>query len=222
MEVKICGITNLDDAYWAVESGAHALGLVFYPKSPRFVSPEDAARIVEELRGMVAFVGVFVNEDPRRAILLAKSLGLDFIQLHGHENPEEWRAKEAPPLIKATRTTEEELSTLGNWSSAWAILVDGFDPTVHSSTGRAVDWSVASTLRSLGRLILAGGLHEGNLREAARIVRPDAVDVSSGVEATPGRKDPRKMKRFIELARTLWFGERSVFRSQGGQKNGRA
>jgi len=222
MEVKICGITNLDDALRAVESGADALGLVFYPKSPRFVLPEDAARIVEGLRGMVPFVGVFVNEDPQRAILLAKSLGLDFIQLHGHENPEEWKVKEAPPLIKATRTTEEELSTLGNWSSAWAILVDGFDPTAHSSTGRPADWSVASTLGSLGRLILAGGLHEGNLLEAARIVRPHAVDVSGGVEASPGKKDTRKMKRFIELAKTLCFGERSVFRFQGGQKNERA
>ncbi len=222
MEVKICGITNLEDALWAVESGADALGLVFCPKSSRFVLPEDAARIVEGLRGVVPFVGVFADEEPRRAILLAKSLGLDFIQLHGHENPEEWKAEDAPPLIKATRTTEAELSTLGNWFNAWAILVDGYDPTVHSSTGRVAEWSVASTLGSARRLILAGGLHEGNLFEAARIVRPDAVDVSSGVEARPGRKDPQKMKRFIKLAKTCGFGERSVFRFQGGQKNERA
>lgn len=218
--MKICGITSLDDALWAVQSGADALGLIFYPRSPRFVPPKEATRIVERLKGIVPVVGVFVNEDPGEVLSVARTLGLDFIQLHGHEDPHQWAAKLGPPLIKAVRANEREISTLGSWFHAWAVLVDGFDPSEHSSTGKVADWSLASTLRFLPRLILAGGLHEGNLLEAVRKVRPDAVDVNSGVEASPGRKDPQKMKRIVALAKTVCFGQRAVFTSMKGGSYG--
>ncbi|MBI2948988.1 MAG: phosphoribosylanthranilate isomerase [Verrucomicrobia bacterium] len=196
-KVKICGITNLSDALAAVDAGADALGFMFYAESPRVVSETAAAEIIRELPPFVAKVGVFVNAPSERVTRLLDVCGLDTLQFHGDEPPEfcrQFRTK----IIKAFRVRDEKsLRAMAAYESeAW--LLDAFVPGKLGGTGARFNWELARQATALSpRVILAGGLTPANVSDAIRQVQPYGVDVSSGVEAAPGKKDPIKVRDFI-------------------------
>lgn len=195
--VKVCGITNRQDALDAIRHGADAIGLVFYPPSPRCVTPGQAAAIVERLPPFVTVVGLFVDAS-REAIgeVLAR-VRVDLMQFHGSESPEHCAAH-GRPYIKALRVREgmDLLAERQRYAGASALLLDAYQPGVPGGTGQAFDWDLIPA--SLGReVILAGGLTPENVAEAVRRVRPYAVDVSGGVEREKGRKDAGKIAAFM-------------------------
>ncbi len=204
--VKICGITSAQDAQLAVEAGADALGFVFFAMSPRKISVERAAEIARAVPKGVRRVGVFVNESPAEMARVADAVGLDLLQLHGDEPPEAL-AGLVRPALKAVRVgkgfAEEE--ALRYASRAAGLLVDTRLPgetQLPGGTGVPFDWSLVKGLAArVPFLMLAGGLDPANVAEAIRVVRPHAVDVSSGVEALPGRKDPARVRAFVQAAR---------------------
>ncbi|MBI4537834.1 MAG: phosphoribosylanthranilate isomerase [candidate division NC10 bacterium] len=194
--VKICGITSAGDAEAAVRSGADALGFVFVPGTPRHVSAEAAAEIVAALPPFVTPVGVFLDQ-PREEILACISrCGLQAVQLHGRESPELSRAMPLP-VIKGLRIRDRESLSPLLCYPARAFLLDSHVEGAPGGTGTAFPWELAIGLASRAPIILAGGLTPGNVAEAVRRVRPYGVDVSSGVERAPGRKDHRKLEEFI-------------------------
>jgi len=198
--VKICGITNAEDALAAVEAGADLLGFNFYAKSPRYVSPRDARLIADELPESVARVGVFVNEEGPEAILRAVSAsGVGAAQLHGDETPEFCAMLSGISVIKALRVGRGFSVERALLYETDALLLDAYAEDAFGGTGRTFDWSVARRTRELvPKLFLAGGLTPENVAEAVRAVGPFAVDVSSGVETSPGRKSFRLMRSFVE------------------------
>lgn len=195
--VKICGITNEKDAAAAVESGADALGFIFYGKSPRFIEPEKAAGIISELPPFVTAVGVFVDETldgVRKAVLES---GVTCVQLHGAETPE-FCDSVGGSVIKAFRIKGiEDIEAIKKYR-AGAYLLDAFKAGVPGGTGKTFDWEIALEAKKLGRIILSGGLNPENVLDAVRHVNPYAVDVSTGVEKSPGIKDPSLVRKFIE------------------------
>jgi phosphoribosylanthranilate isomerase len=204
VKVKICGITSLEDALIAVETGADALGFVFYPASPRHVSPEQAAEIIQNLPPFVQTVGLFVNEAVATVNATADLCGLDVVQLHGEEPPaycDTIRRR----VIKAFRV--KDITTLDSLQDyhVSGYLLDAWFPAAHGGTGKTFNWDIAAEAVQRGRcIILAGGLTPDNIAESIRLVHPYAVDVSSGVESAPGRKDAARVKCFVESAkRTL-------------------
>jgi phosphoribosylanthranilate isomerase len=194
--VKICGITAWDDARLCVDLGASALGFNFYPSSPRAISPADAWSIIRRLPPFVEAVGVFVNWPPLAVDGLARALRLGSVQLHGAEPPAEVdELFRKHRVIKAIRVKAGfRAASLSRYRAADAILLDGFVRGLHGGTGRTVDWKLARAARRYGRVILAGGLTPENVAEAIRVAQPYAVDVASGVEARPGRKDPGRLR----------------------------
>ena len=202
VKVKICGVTNFDDALAAVDAGADALGFMFYEPSPRNVPVKVAADIIRQLPPFVAKVGVFVNaveESVRRAI---DECGIDTLQFHGDETPEFCRRFLPLKIYKAFRVENlESLAALpGYWTDAW--LLDSFVDGKPGGTGAKFNWDLAVESKKLGRpIILAGGLTPENVADAVRKVQPFAVDVSSGVESSPGKKDHSKVRRFIAAAK---------------------
>jgi phosphoribosylanthranilate isomerase len=201
VKVKICGITNLEDALKAVEFGADALGFVFYKESPRRISPEEAINIIEEIPPFVTTVGVFVNEDISVIEGIMKSASLDVAQLHGNEPPE--ACIMGKRTIKAIRVKElSDLEPLGSYKVS-AFLLDTYAPESFGGTGQLFNWDIAVDAKQFGKIILAGGLNPDNVERAVKWVRPYAVDVSSGVELDKGRKDHNKLKLFIERAKSL-------------------
>ncbi len=200
-EIKICGITDLDDALAAAGAGADAVGFIFYPRSPRCVSPRQALGIIRELPCTVAKVGVFVNDDPERIEEIAAICGLDPIQPHGGETPDYCRRFPAPRVIKAfSPRTADDLEGVGGYQVR-AILVDAFAPGLYGGTGKTSNWDLARTIGERYPLILSGGLNSGNIRDAIESVRPQAVDINSGVESSPGRKDHNKIREIIGMIR---------------------
>lgn len=199
VKVKICGITRLEDARQAVAAGADALGFVFYPPSPRCVDPVAAHAIIAELPPFVTCVGLFVNEPPARVLEIVRSCGLDAIQLHGDEPPGQCLY---PPyrVIKALRVAGKEPAEIDDYRVA-ALLLDALVPGEYGGTGQLGDWPLAARIARDRTVILAGGLTPDNIAAAVQTVRPYAVDVSSGVESQPGRKDPRKVAEFIRRAK---------------------
>ncbi len=198
--VKICGIRTLKDAHAAVAAGADAVGFVLWPKSRRYVDPEEAARIARNLPPFVVRVGVFVNEPPETVEEVAQHVGLDAIQLHGDEPPEVC-ARLRRRVIKAIRVRNAHSLQLAASYPVSALLLDTYLPDTYGGTGRTFDWSLAEAIQHLDRpLILSGGLTPENVAEAIRRVRPYGVDVSSGVE-TDGRKDPEKIRAFVAAVR---------------------
>ena len=191
MFVKICGITNREDALAAVDAGAGALGFIFYDKSPRAVTPEQIEAFVNEIPKSVWRVGVFVNESPARIEEIGRRLSLDVAQLHGAETPS--HHPHGLRVWKAFRVTDGRIPDAGYRAHGpEAILLDG------PSTGNSFDWSIGAGFP--GNLIVAGGLDENNVREAVAAAHPWGVDVSSRLETSPGRKDHARMKKFIEAA----------------------
>lgn len=188
MFVKICGITNRDDAFAAIDLGAQALGFIFYPASPRFVKPKLVSSWIGALPPNVWKVGVFVNETPAVIEQIAAELALDVAQLHGSETPAMHPA--GVRVWKAFRVTNGSVPDAGH--PCEAILLDG------PVSGETFDWSIAAGVPR--PVILAGGLNENNVREAVLKTNPWGVDVCSAVEAEPGRKDRARMKKFMEAA----------------------
>jgi phosphoribosylanthranilate isomerase len=195
VKVKICGITNWTDARRAVEAGAQFLGFNFYPSSPRYIRPAIARRIIRRLPDRIAVVGVFVNEPEESMLAIARRVGLDYLQLHGDEPPEQVvRLKREIAVIKAIRVRDSfRPKQLDSFRRASAILLDGFDAHRHGGTGKTFNWRLARGSNGARRIFLAGGLTPENVAEAIRVARPYAVDVCSGVEARPGRKDPARI-----------------------------
>ncbi len=204
VKVKVCGITNLEDAQAAVEAGADALGFVCYRKSPRFVDAEVIRAIVSELPSFVLPVGVFVNEEQKVVRDLLDRCGLVLAQLHGDETAAYCESL-GRPVLKAIRLQSRSdflaLAEFKGRALVRGILVDAFSDAAYGGTGHRVDWNLAAEASQLGRVILAGGLTPENVGEAIKIVRPYGVDVSSGVEANPGRKDHAKVRAFIKAAK---------------------
>jgi len=195
MMVKICGITNIDDALAAANGGAKALGFNFYPRSPRYISPADAARIAAVLPAGVWKVGVFVNATPEEVTGIAKIANLDVAQLHGDEPPS--ALPSGMRIWKSFRVDDSFEPSRMEAYDAEAFLLDA-PSDVYGGTGRTFDWSKAA---GTGRkIILAGGLDADNVGEAIRLVRPWGVDACSRLESAPGRKDHARLARFLEAA----------------------
>jgi phosphoribosylanthranilate isomerase len=204
VKVKICGITNWTDARCAVEAGVQFLGFNFYRPSPRYIQPAAARQIIRRLPERIEAVGVFVNETEAKMLAIARRVGLDYLQLHGEELPEQVaRLKRKIPVIKAVRVRDsfrpEQLDSFGQAS---AILLDAFDPRRHGGTGKRFNWSLARGSNGVRRIFLAGGLTPENVAEAIRIAHPYAVDVCSGVEARPGQKDPARIVALMAAVKT--------------------
>jgi phosphoribosylanthranilate isomerase len=202
VRVKICGITNSEDATKAVELGADALGFIFAP-SPRRIRPEEAGGIIAALPPFVISVGVFVNEKPAVIKKVAETCDLGLIQLHGDESAA-MCAELMPRSIKAFRI--KNVHSLGGieryLGSVKALLFDTHSEKMRGGTGKTFDWSVATEGKKLGvPLILSGGLNPANIAEAITTVRPYAVDVNSGIEERPGKKDHRLMRALMETIR---------------------
>jgi phosphoribosylanthranilate isomerase len=201
--VKICGITNVDDALWSVEQGADAVGFVF-AESPRRVSVEDACAIREALPPFVSVVGVFVDPDPKTSRRVCERVGLDFIQLCRGDEKAFLKATDIDPrrLIRVVAIGSAADLVAIEGSRAGAVLLDTKVEGLAGGTGKTFDWSIAARAVAYAKpVILSGGLNPGNVEEAIRIACPQAVDVSSGVESAPGKKDLRKVQEFIRRAK---------------------
>jgi len=204
VRVKICGVTKLEDARLAVDLGAHAIGLNFYSQSPRSISPAAAAQLVDRLPPFVITAGVFVNWEAEPVVALCRALHLSAAQLHGDETPAIVDAVAAHVrVIKALRLGQASPApAYAKFRAAAAFLIDAAQPGQYGGTGTTANWHLARATAQAHRVILAGGLTPENVGEAIRVVRPYAVDVTSGVESRPGRKDPAKMRAFFdEVAR---------------------
>ena len=217
-KVKICGITNLQDAQVAIEAGADFLGFIFYPKSPRYVTPQQVREIVTQLRpqppiplrsapGTIAsnlhLVGVFVDQSPEIVAQTLAFCGLDYAQLHGAESPATVKALMGRGfgVIKAFRVRDGATLVEIQRYRATAYLLDTYVSGQPGGTGHTFDWTLAARAKGYGPIILAGGLTPDNVAQAERAAQPWGVDVSSGVEATPGHKDHDQVRRFIATAK---------------------
>ena len=203
VKVKICGITNLPDGMAAAEAGADALGFMFYEQSPRHISVEAAAALIRQLPPFVMKVGVFVNAPEDLVLRASRECGLNLLQFHGDEPPE-FCLQFGLMSMKAFRIRDAaSLQALQNYpTDAW--LLDACSPGKPGGTGETFNWDLALQARGLGRpIFLAGGLTPENVAAAVQRARPYGVDVSSGVEAAPGRKDPAKVRAFIQAAKAV-------------------
>jgi len=210
--VKICGLTRVDDALACAEMGADWIGLNFHPGSPRYVRPEEAAAIIAALPASASAVGVFVDRPPIQVAVLARRLGITIVQLHGHEPPEDLLALGSLQVIRAFRLDRaagwgrviEYISRAGGLGRVPdAVLVDAYVAGQPGGTGAIVADDVLDSIPPLHRLILAGGLTPENVAERVARARPWMVDVASGVEHFPGRKDLARVAAFIQAARSV-------------------
>lgn len=197
VRVKICGVTRVDDARCAADAGAWAIGLNFYPASPRCVVVEQAVEIVAAVPDVLS-VGVFVNEDPGRAREIADRVGFGALQFHGDEDPAYCRGWTLP-VIKAIRVRDSAAAQAALRYDVAYVLADAYVPGAYGGSGERVPEELLRAFPA-ERLILAGGLDPENVAGAVQSVRPFAVDVASGVESSPGHKDPEKIRRFVENA----------------------
>jgi len=200
--VKICGITNLEDAQHAVRCGADAIGFVFFEESPRFVSHRRAADIGKSLPEHISKIGVFVNSDLKFVRDIVKHVNLSAVQLLGNDGPDDLVNFETS-VIKVFRVKKEfDVEVMKNYIVD-AFLLDAFHQGSFGGTGKTFDWNLAVKAKEYGRIILSGGLTPENVEDAVRFVRPYGVDVSSGVESAPGKKNPAKVREFIMRAKSV-------------------
>lgn len=203
IEIKICGMTRLEDVLVAAECGAHALGFIFYPRSPRYIPPAEAKELISHLPSEVVRVGVFVNEKAETVKEIQDFCGLDLLQLHGDESPDYCRRFSSSHLIRAVSPrSEEDLPPLEKYPCR-AILLDSRKGKLYGGTGRPSNWALGVRIRERFPLILAGGLNAGNVSEAIKTVAPQAVDINSGVESAPGIKDPEKIRAVIDIVQRI-------------------
>ena len=203
MKVKVCGITSYEDAAMALDAGVDAIGFNFFPSSPRYIAPENARLIIRRLPPLVVTVGLFVNEaTPEDAAAKGLAAGVRVLQLHGDESSSYCHRLPDWPLIKAIRIGKAAIEDDLEAYPVQAFLLDSRDDVLFGGTGKPFDWSRAKEINSIRPVILAGGLKPDNVREAIRAVRPYAVDVCSGVETAPGKKDAGKLKEFMNEVRT--------------------
>jgi phosphoribosylanthranilate isomerase len=204
-KVKICGITNLEDALLSAKFGADALGFNFYEKSPRYIAPEKAREIIEQMPKEILKVGVFVNESLERVCKIAEIAKLDALQLHGEETPEfaaELKAKTNLEIIKAFRVSENFQPEGVLRYKVDAILLDAYSPKEHGGTGETFDWEIAKKVQDIfPKMYLAGGLAPENIKKAVEKVKPYAVDSCSRLESKKGVKDSTKVSGFISEVR---------------------
>jgi phosphoribosylanthranilate isomerase len=206
MKIKICGITNVEDADVAEKAGADAIGFVMYRKSPRWVEPAVARSIIAGLPPFMLPVGVFVNEEAEKVRTLMDECGFALAQLHGDESAA-YCQNLGRPALKALRLKDRgtflALAEFQGRANVRGLLIDAFSDQSYGGTGQTVDWTLAQEVARSAPVILAGGLNPANVAGAIHIVRPYGVDVSSGVEQSPGKKDHHKLRAFIEAARLV-------------------
>jgi phosphoribosylanthranilate isomerase len=200
VKIKICGITNIDDAMAAVDLGADALGFNFYKKSPRYIDPQKAAEIITQLPPFVVPVAIFVNEREDRILETLKTACIHGIQLHGDETPE-FCQRFGNHVIKAFQVKDKESLKHMSHYRVSAYLLDSYREGMRGGTGETFDWHLAVVAKTFGRIILAGGLNPDNVAEAVKLVQPYGVDVAGGVEREKGIKDHAKLKKFITEVR---------------------
>ena len=204
IKVKICGITTPDDARLAAGLGASAIGMVFWPGSPRAIDVGRAREIVAAVPPFVMTVGVFVNQTAE-AQEIARAAGLHAIQLHGDEEPESYADMTLRTIKAIGVSTAAAVATAATIPERTTVLLDAHDPIKRGGTGRPIDWSIADAIARQRPVILSGGLNAGNVVLALEAVRPAAIDVSSGVESAPGKKDPAKLRAFFDVLRHSSF-----------------
>ena len=197
--IKICGITNREDAEAAVEAGATAIGFNFYKQSLRYIEPAKAKEIADFVRGKVSIVGVFVNEQLATVRSIGAQVKLTYCQLHGDEDPE--YVNSFSNAIKTFRVNDSLKNVYFDDYKSAAFLLDAFDEKEFGGTGKKFNWLLAREANEFGKIILAGGLNSSNVIEAIETVEPWGVDVSSGVEIEPGKKDKEKIRMFVLNAR---------------------
>lgn len=202
IKVKICGITNREDAFAAVNAGCDALGFLFYRNSPRYISPHNAGEIIRDLPKNIVKIGVFVNAKERRVKEIAKQLRLDFLQFHGSESAgycDKFKGYKTIKTFRIKDTVDEgEISRY----HTFAYLFDTFSRSKLGGTGKIFDWKLVRHISHLPQpIFLSGGLHSGNVEKAIRVLHPAWVDVCSGVESVPGKKDHNRVREFIRLAK---------------------
>lgn len=196
MRVKVCGITDPADAVLAAELGASAIGLVFWPSSPRCVSLERARQIVSALPPLVSAVGVFVDQiEAARA--MAEDVRLHAVQFHGNEAPDDYEDFPVPVIKAVAVRGGSSADPSAGIPPGVTVLLDAHDPVRRGGTGQVIDWTVAAEIARRRPVVLSGGLNAGNVSQAIAAVRPWAVDVSSGVESAPGKKDPARLRAFF-------------------------
>ena len=202
MKVKICGITNIDDALYATELGADALGFIFVKKSPRYISPLKARKIIQTLPPFVVSVGVIANMTYNDVMDIIEQTSIGCVQLHGDETPKQI-AKYPVPVYKSFRVDSSFNPEMLRRYKGSAYLLDTKIPGQLGGTGQTFNWEIAVKAKEYGRIILAGGLTSDNIIEAVRTVQPYAVDVNSGVEESPGKKNKSKLKLLFELLKQV-------------------
>jgi phosphoribosylanthranilate isomerase len=207
IQVKICGITNLEDALCASENGVAAVGFIFHSPSPRCIDPSKAKDIINDLPGGLVKVGVFVNEAAEDVKRTYDDCRLDMIQLHGDESPEYCRHFPKNRVIKALELKNEADLKKTALYSVDAILLDSRHAGLYGGTGKTMDWNLAAQVSR--PLILSGGLKEENVMDALLKVHPDALDIGSGVEASPGKKDHAKIARIMQIIKDGTAGGRT-------------
>ena len=204
MFLKVCCITRVEDALHAVASGASALGFIFWPRSPRYITPERVRQIVSALPADVATVGVFVDTDGDDIRRTAERSGINTVQLNDESTPDVMTRIGLPVLRAVTLPSSERV--VAEWPEDVTLLLDAHDPVRRGGTGMTVDWQQAADLARRRRVVLAGGLRPSNVAEAIAVVRPYGVDVCSGVESAPGVKDHDKVAHFLANARSALQG----------------
>ena len=206
MKIKICGITNTEDAKVAWESGADALGFILYAQSPRYVDPQTVKTIVSGLPPFIVSVGIFVNESSKTVQNIMEKCGLTYAQLHGDETPEYCETLDRP-ILKALRLKDRSsflsLAEYRGRAGVKGFVVDTFSESSYGGTGQTTDWSLAAEVARAAPILLAGGLTPENVQDAIAQVHPYGVDVSSGVEVRPGKKDHDKVRAFIRAVQLV-------------------
>ena len=198
IHVKICGITSFNDAIMATNYGASALGFIFYEKSPRYINPEILKTWISNVPSSIKKVGVFVNKDVDKVNKIAEELNLGMVQLHGDESPE-YCNQMIKPVIKVFRVNNKFDSIMLNNYQVATFLFDTYNKENHGGTGESFDWQSILQLNTEIPVILSGGLNADNVLEGIEVVKPSAVDVNSGVEAAPGKKDEEKIKNLFTI-----------------------
>jgi phosphoribosylanthranilate isomerase len=202
MKIKICGITNVDDALLTAELGADALGFIFVKTSPRYIRPSTARKIIEELPPFIVPVGVVADAEHDDILELIDETGIRCLQLHGNESPEQLEYFRIP-VYKSFRVNKDfSLKTLQQYKGS-VYLLDTYVEGILGGTGKTFDWEIAIKAKIYGHIILSGGLKPENITEAVKKVRPYAIDVNSGVESAPGKKDKNKLEHLFKIIRSL-------------------